>query len=328
MRPTVSDRSPSSEPLEPAESTSEPALVCPRCGTVAKPADVFCEVDGFRLPDPATAAPMTGLLDHEEQELAPDLAATTDRGRHHARNEDAFALARTDKNGEPVTIVVVCDGVSSSHDPQQASGLVARLVRDELVVAVAREAFAAPGALAEAILNAHLAACAQLFELVDGEDPPGTTVVAAIAALGQVTVGWVGDSRAYWLSADASQASLLTHDHSWVNEVVERGELSEAEALRSPWAHALTHCLGPLEQLDSAVPPQPGIATFEPPAGCRLIVCSDGLWNYLPQADQIAQQVRELPAEASALAVSRALVDYALDQGGQDNITVAVAFLS
>ena len=94
-----------------------------------------------------------------------------------------------------------------------------------------------------------------------------------------------------------------------------------AEALLSPLAHALTRSLGgppgsseEPSQLDLELPPGPSV----------LVLCSDGLWNYLPDAASLAVLVRGQPAEADALARARALVEFARDHGGRDNITAAV----
>jgi serine/threonine protein phosphatase PrpC len=372
----VFDHSPSSEPTALAAG----ALRCPRCGATGAPGDAFCEVDGARLVGGGAAAassmgsggcpcgaalddgdgycarcghrlaPAASLLpDHADLEVAPDLAATTDRGRRHPRNEDAVALAREDVGGAPALILVVCDGVSSSRDGDRAAALAVRATCDALL-AFARQTErgessgaleaapptgpredpmqadpAARAAMADAIHAAHAAVCTLEVDGAAGGDPPSTTVVAVLALRGRVTVGWVGDSRAYWVGAD--DARLLSHDHSWVNEVVDGGAMDAAAAMRDPRAHALTHCLGPLEQACEGAAPEPAVASFAPPPGGRLVLCSDGLWNYVPAVAELAALARAVPAEASAQVVARALVDHALVRGGHDNVTVAVACL-
>jgi len=238
-------------------------------------------------------------------------------------------LARELIGGEPVTILVVCDGVSKSNASDQAAALAAQTVSSALLLQLrSAGAVTAPSGdelISRAIEEAHVVLCNEAPPLVEGLDPPGTTVVAAFAAKGRIAVGWVGDSRAYWLTP--SGAGLLTHDHSWVNQVVDSGEMSEADALQAPLAHALTHCLGALEQQEGGSAPEPSVATFEPAGPCRLILCSDGLWNYAPEAGALAGLVHSFPAEVDALGIARGLVDYALDCGGQDNVTAAVAFV-
>ena len=150
-------------------------------------------------------------------------------------------------------------------------------------------------------------------------DPPESTIVVALRRGRHVSLGWIGDSRAYLIAPD--DARQCTVDHSWVNEAVAAGEMSLAEALRSPLAHALTHSLGgPADSSD-----EPSQLDFDlPPGPSCLVLCSDGLWNYLPDAASLAALVRGQPAEADALARARALVEFARDRGGHDNITAAV----
>ena len=169
-----------------------------------------------------------------------------------------------------------------------------------------------------AISAAHEAACTVPYDPDRPKDPPGATLVAAPVRDGLATLGWLGDSRAYWIGLTESR--LLTHDHSWVNAVVDAGEMPEAEALRAPEAHAITRCLGPL----NGDAPEPTIITLPLTAPGWLLLCSDGLWNYAPQTEQVADLVRSAPAGSDALAVCRLLVNYALSQGGRDNITVAL----
>ncbi|MGI8551712.1 MAG: PP2C family protein-serine/threonine phosphatase [Dehalococcoidia bacterium] len=254
----------------------------------------------------------------------------TDRGLGHARNEDAVALAREACFEGQVTILVVCDGVSSSQEADQASALAAQTACDALVRFVSEgNDPASASAMGSAIREAHAALCTQAVSLAateaDDRDPPGTTIVAVLVQGPTVTLGWVGASRAYWVGPDGY--GLLTHDHSWVNEVVDSGQMSEAAASHAPQAHALTHCIGALEREDADAAPEPATATFTVPPNCRLLLCSDGLWNYASRPDQMAEIVRAVPGGASSLSLCRTLVDDALACGGQDNVTAAALFL-
>jgi serine/threonine protein phosphatase PrpC len=66
------------------------------------------------------------------------------------------------------------------------------------------------------------------------------------------------------------------------------------------------------------------VTSFVPDGPGRLVVCSDGLWNYAPNASEIAEFVARVPTDAAPLEVSRALVEAALAAGGHDNVTVAI----
>jgi serine/threonine protein phosphatase PrpC len=73
-------------------------------------------------------------------------------------------------------------------------------------------------------------------------DPPSTTLVAAVVQDHTATIGWLGDSRAYWISPQGSRQ--LTKDDSWLNDIVASGQMTEAEASKSDKAHAITRWLG------------------------------------------------------------------------------------
>ncbi len=252
------------------------------------------------------------------------LGALCDGGFRRDHNEDACAVATGETNGERWTVLVVCDGVSSSTHAEQASAIASKTACDALAH-FARSgdvAFeAATAAMSQAIRAAHLAICASNIEHADAE-PPGTTIVAGFVYKRRLTVGWVGDSRAYWVSATG--AELLTRDHSWANETVARGEMTEAEAMRAPLAHALTKCLGPLEVGDIPHEIEPEVRARDLPGPGHIVLCSDGLWNYFPSAVMVADLVRAAGRDAHAESIARQLVNHALARGGGDNVTVAV----
>jgi serine/threonine protein phosphatase PrpC len=293
-----------------------------RCGAgpEAKDEAGYCSVCGLRWQTPPAREPLP--RDHVETAPTPCFAAVTDRGKRHSCNEDDVALARED--GPETTVVVVCDGVSSSQHAEDASAAAAQTACASLLAAARQADLDPPAAMRAAIRKAHEAA-SSLPSLPDPpKGPPGTTLVAALVREGVATLGWVGDSRAYWIGADA--ARLLTRDHSWVNEVVDAGEMAEEEALRSPEAHAITRCLGRLNGDGPEDAPEPSVRSVSLDTPGWLLLCSDGLWNYAPQADQLAAMIRppSPDGDADALDLCRRLVDYALARGGRDNITVAL----
>jgi serine/threonine protein phosphatase PrpC len=257
------------------------------------------------------------------------LAELCDPGLRRNHNEDAVALASGDALGEPFSVLVVCDGVSSSTFADQASKLASQVARDELARFASSGNIAnmpIEGAVRDAIRAAHVAVCTSDIDYGDGA-PPGTTIVAALVYRKTLTVGWLGDSRAYWVSDDA--AELCTTDHSWMNEAVERGDVSAAEALRSPLAHALTKCLGPLETGSWPIlEVEPDVRTKALVGPGHLIVCTDGLWNYFPSPVAIAGLVRGAGKDADAHVIARRLVCHALVEGGGDNVSVAVQALT
>jgi PPM family protein phosphatase len=275
------------------------------------------------------------VIDRETQVPVDDgsrIAGVCDPGLRRPHNEDAMASARGTTAGEAWTVLVVCDGVSSSSHAEQASAVAAKTACDALahfasVGDVAHEA--GSSAVAAAIKAAHIAVCAQDIDAGKG-DPPGTTIVVGLVWKRRLTVGWVGDSRAYWVSDQG--AALLTHDHSWANEAMARGEVTALEAAQSPLAHALTRCLGPLEVVDPDAPEGPGkrriqevvpdVRARDLPGAGWIVLCSDGFWNYFPTAEEVATLLRAGGPAASPAHVARSLVNHALLRGGQDNTTV------
>jgi serine/threonine protein phosphatase PrpC len=298
--------SPGGDPPGPAADLS----ACSSCGagSGAIGGDGFCNRCGQQRVDASR--------NHLEIAVSPQLAGVTDIGLKHFRNEDALGLAE----GPESAAMVVCDGVSHSQNPDLASARAAIAALDALRAAVANPSGNHAHDLVTVALQAAQTAVRSI-PLVDSsqEDPPESTIIVALRRGRQVSLGWLGDSRAYLITPD--DARQCTTDHSWLNEVVDSGKMTRAEALASPLAHALTRSLGgPAGSSDES-----SQLDFELPAGPSwLVLCSDGLWNHLPDAASLAVLIRSQAAEADALARARALVEFARQRGGHDNITAAV----
>jgi serine/threonine protein phosphatase PrpC len=330
------------------ESAPGPGGVCPSCGWPVGPQDNFCEACRAELapaavsgtsPKAATTCPFCqsdqispdgycgacgrkppASRDHTEIDMGL-VAGVTDRGLRHHRNEDAMALATADAASGPVAVGVVCDGVSTTRRPDEAS-----LAAAQAAVAVLLDAARAGHDLEEASRNAVSAARAAVIRLDDAPggspllDPPSATFVSAVMTSEAVTLCWLGDSRGYWFGAGPQAAAeRLTIDDSVAGQMVAAGLLSETEALALPQAHVVTGWVGP--DLSGTAP---HVVRFEPPGPGVLLLCSDGLWNYLPEAEKLAE--RALPrALTEPLAAASALVDFAIESGGMDNVTVVLA---
>jgi len=344
-------------------------MMCPACVAEIPDEDLFCENCGIKLGDSVTdlrpapqlpgcicGAPATevdedgfclrcGLRahrnsplgaarepqpsDHIELPLSPNFAAVSDRGRKHAKNEDRFAIFESNR----AQAIVVCDGVSTSSDAEVASAAVSEGVLESLAVALSSASSASPLDHANAVRQAIAAGAAALNSHANpytDENPPSTTVVAALVIDGAATIGWLGDSRAYWIdlpdSPSPAVAIPLTQDHSWLNAVVGSGEMTPELAARSPQAHAITRWIGAdaTEELEIDLVRHP-----IPASNGILLLCTDGLWNYFPTPESMAQAVHTAVQNASqnsrdVLAIARQLVDLANRRGGHDNITAAV----
>ena len=285
---------------------------CSACGAAIDPQAHFCESCGASIGGAvAETHRPANPLDHREIEIGPGLAAVSDRGLRHPHNEDAVAISAD----PPFAILVVCDGVSSSHDPARGSGTAAEATVHALQQGLT-DGKKGPELMRAAILAGHEAICGLMPSATNSDDRPLTTIVAALADEGTATIGWAGDSRAYLLS---SGGKLLTHDDSWLNWVVERGEMTETQAMHSANAHAITQCLG-----DPDDPAEPHAVTTALSPGDRLLLCTDGLWNYASTPSALMVEVAGLSEAASALAICQALVKFANASGGHDNITAAM----
>jgi serine/threonine protein phosphatase PrpC len=257
--------------------------------------------------------------DHIEVDLGA-AAGVSDRGLRHLRNEDAMALASQQTPDGLVVVAVVCDGVSSSPRPDEAAQAAAEAALPVLLAAVRTH-----GDLAEAsraAVQAGRESVAGLHEPVN--ERSATTFVSAVAAPGEVTLCWLGDSRAYWLAQPASESVQLTRDDSVAGGMVEAGLATEEAAMASPHAHVLTRWLG-AEAADLGGDPgrAPHVEQYSPPGNGMLLICSDGLWNYAPEAADLAGLA--LPkALNDPLGAAVDMVQFAVDAGGADNITVVL----
>jgi PPM family protein phosphatase len=290
------------------------AVLCPRCGTTPVAGDRFCEMCGADLRErPTAAAP--GTADHVEITL-DEGAAVSDRGHVRTRNEDAVALKSVEAvdaaDAPPRVAAVVCDGVSSVRSSELAARAAADAALDVLLEGAAGE-----GHTRRAVATAAAAAAAVMprgtFE------PPACTLVCGVHDLadGVLTVGWVGDSRAYWLAEPgaAEPARLLTADHT-AEAAAAAGTLDPALAAVRP--DAITRWLG----ADGDA--EPDVVALIPAGPGALLLCTDGLWKYLPDADGLAALALPALRSGGPHAAAAALTAAALTAGGADNVTVAV----
>lgn len=351
---------------EGTEGTEDAAdVVCPRCGAAGAAGSRFCEECGAPIdgePDPAAQPDSTGAADelpeapsrpcvrcggrvaddgyceecgapavserdHFEVTASPTVGGVCDRGVVHARNEDALALGEAGG----VVALVVCDGVSSAPASDAASlaaseAALATLLggapggEREVDAEGAARTSAWAALLTEAAERANEAVVAVPTTHVD--DAPSCTYVAAVVDGARVVVASVGDSRAYWLP-DRARAVRLTVDDSWAQEMAEMG-VHVSQVRGSAHAHAITRWLGA-----DAPELRPRHDTVTVAERGWLLLCSDGLWNYCEDADELGSLVRRHAAEhdGDATATARALVEWANAQGGRDNVTVALARL-
>jgi PPM family protein phosphatase len=314
---------------------------CPRCGAPTAARDRFCEACGTDLrvrrtgttsavraatsrccpyctdptgPDDDGYCPACGMRAPEGGDRVEVVldggAGVSDRGHVRSRNEDAVALGRAHASGGIApTAAVVCDGVSSVP----RSELAARAAADATLEHLLRDGAGGDGGRRTRAAVAAGAVAAAGLVVSGAVHPPSCTLVCGLVdpAASAVTVGWVGDSRAYWLG-DASR--LLTTDH--VAATAPPGLLDPIVVAARP--DALTRWLGADGE------PEPDVVTLVAPGPGALLLCSDGLWKYFPDADDLAAVALPALHAAGPAAAAAALVATALDAGGEDNVTVAL----
>src|ERR687898_1377275 len=226
----------------------------------------------------------------------------TNVGRVRTINEDNY-MARDD-----VGLWAVADGMGGHRGGEVAS---------EIACAALGQAFA--DRTVEGLVDAIEHANAAVFDAAAGNPDLGGmgTTVVALAVVDEggddvLAVANVGDSRVYRLAG--SDLDQLTEDHSLVADLVRQGSLSPEEAAVHPQRNIVTRVLGVYDRVPVDT------LTVEPVAGDRYVLCSDGLFNEVPEPD-ISAVLHRLDDPADA---AKELVRLAVEGGGRDNITVVV----
>lgn len=259
--------------------------------------------------------------DRDENEL-DGVVLVTDRGVEHSRNEDAGAVGTiSPREGEPPSAIaaVVCDGVSTSADAQNASRAASVAGVDAMLNALAASADVTPAMVAGLINAAKAAAESTPSEGVSPASCTYTAVVVVPAPDGavQIAVANVGDSRVYWVPEPPAQPQLLTVDDTVAQQLISAGIPPDSPAvLRGE--HTLTRWFG--RDADRESWDESKVSAMTTAEAGVLVLCSDGLHNYLPEAVDIAEFCRGTTPHEAALS----LVDHALRAGGHDNITVVI----
>ena len=264
-----------------------------------------------------------------DQHLKIALTAVTDVGREREVNEDGFALcpdlstadwSLSSTNGyvdlsAQGAMIIVADGMGGAAAGEVASGIALDTltkrfsnVSSPLSVHTLRTAITEAN---DAIVR-HVDSTPETAGMA-------TTIVIAWVTGRQAVVAWCGDSRCY-LYRPGKGLERISHDHSYVQHLVDSGEITEEEVLTHPKSNIITSCLG-----DTGVPPEPDITIADLQPDDLLLLCSDGLCGYCSDDDieRIVARYHDDPPVCQ-----EALLQAALDTGGHDNITIAIAVLA
>lgn len=248
------------------------------------------------------------------------LGAAQSTGIERSHNEDALFYLVSRSDGQEAMpdfgLFVVADGMGGHRAGEVASAISVRTVAKKLTSETLPRLFdneatddtsVLQDLVQEALEEANLA-------VVDRVPGGGTTLTVAVLVGQQITIGHVGDSRAYLITRDEARA--LTRDHSLVQRLVELEQLTEEEAALHPQRNVLWNAIGQGANLKVDVFSQ------SIPSGGYMLFCSDGLWGTVPE-----EEIRGIVLDAAdPQTACDALVLAANRAGGPDNITAILVY--
>lgn len=235
------------------------------------------------------------------------IVAKTDKGRVRESNQDAYAVGEFP---EEVAWAVVCDGMGGAAGGNIASALAVKVISDKINASYRpsmREA-----SIKNMLDSALVAANMEVYDMADAKPElhgMGTTVVCAIVRDGYAHIAHAGDSRAYIF--DGNTLRQVTADHSYVQNLVDKGEITKEQAERHPNKNLITRAIG----VDKYI--KIDFDEIEINKDEILILCTDGLSNYVSEEEMI-NEVKD----GRYYAFAERLVKKANNNGGGDNITV------
>ncbi len=237
----------------------------------------------------------------------------TDVGNVRSQNQDHYDIVQL---GDQSLLVVVCDGMGGAKAGNVASQLAVEVFVQEMQNSYRSNMGweSIEIMMRHSITRANLAVFEQSQLHVDFRGM-GTTLVAAFLRGNTVVVGNIGDSRAYVLNEDG--IAFMTVDHSQVEFMVRRGDITREQAMHHPQKNFITRALGTEHKVSCDIYRQ------NLHQGDAMILCSDGLSNVVTDQELIFEVVYGLQKEGCC----QRLLKIAKDRGAPDNVTVALVEL-
>lgn len=235
----------------------------------------------------------------------------TDTGMVRRSNQDACKCGVFPDGG---AWVVVCDGMGGANGGNVASAIAVESI-EGLLKNGYREKMN-PGNIKSMIINAIRRANTAIYEKAAQAaelQGMGTTTVVMLAVDNRLHVAHVGDSRAYLKSRNGIRQ--LTMDHSYVQDLVNFGQITKEEARTHPRRNIITRVLGVHNDVNV------DYAVWDFATGDIALACTDGLTNYMDE-DLLEEYIDRHGQDGDALV--HELIRFAVDNGGSDNITIAV----
>ncbi len=289
-------------------------------GKLASDQELVAELEG------AIHALAQGLL------VTVDWAADTDQGPSRDRNEDACypekdprqqRLPVSANSVEPLPLLLVCDGIGGHEQGNVASQTAIKLLQQELEP-LTQQADPSPGAIAQRLRQALILANDAISARNNDENRSararmGTTVVVALVHFPYVSIGHIGDSRAYRISPYTCYQ--ITVDDDVASREAQMGYALYSEAIQLPSGGALIQALG-ISDSGMLYPSVQHLLLDDPTV---LLLCSDGLSDYDRVEILAPHLVAPLTTTASPLnPVVTALIQQANQLNGHDNVTVGL----
>ena len=237
------------------------------------------------------------------------ITAKTDTGLVRSENQDRVMFSKLD---DDAAVAVVCDGMGGENAGGKASELAVKIIFDRLVANYRAEAD--ENSIRNLLVTSINAANSVVYEKSLADESMvgmGTTCVCGIIKSNIACIASVGDSRAYIINKDA--ASQLTNDHTMVRMLVDKGEINESEAENHPQKHIITRAVGAEEKI------YPDYFETEIRQDTVVLMCTDGLSGYCTK-----KILHELVWNKNIDEAADDLIAFATEQGGKDNITVAL----
>ncbi|MDR1668363.1 MAG: Stp1/IreP family PP2C-type Ser/Thr phosphatase [Oscillospiraceae bacterium] len=254
---------------------------------------------------------MSDMVEEQQTMIA---WAITDKGLARRENQDSFHLEVSHAVNQ--ALCVVCDGMGGAKSGNVASQMAAGTFMDEMRFQA--KPGMSPRAVRTALVSSVAAANMRVYEKAQSSSEfygMGTTLVGAAVSRGSALIVNVGDSRAYLV--DTEGITQITRDHSLVEDLIGRGELSREEAKVHPSKNLITRALG----TEAAVIPD--LFTVELREGDFLLLCTDGLTNVVDDQEILFEILHGGdPADCC-----ERLKNLANDRGGPDNITLVLVHI-
>ncbi len=241
----------------------------------------------------------------------PKVVGKTDIGMIRKQNQDSFQCGLLQ---DSAVWAVVCDGMGGESGGEVASTLAVDSIGGSIMRAYRSEMTA--NSIRTMLLSAISAANIRVYDKAKSDttlSKMGTTVVASVVKGEIAHIAYAGDSRVYLITED--KVEQLTRDHTMVQALVERGEITTDQAKNHPQKHVITRALGVEQGIEI------DYLEAKTEQGSVLMICTDGLTNYV-EAGEIAEIVREYGQDKCL----DKLINAANNRGGTDNITIVAIF--